>query len=180
MKNLYSNLVLILLICLIFTACTSESNTSTEDTPPNVVLIFMDDMGFGDLSCYGHPTIQTPNIDRIAREGKAIVHIDGGLHSGEVAPAQHTIQLAYDLVTGDDDPETVAILDNVILMLWFCMNPDGQTMVSGPKNPHGAEPTQAEYTQRQGESNCQRVTAKVSGFQHKAKALLPDERVLEV
>jgi len=66
----------------------------------------------------------------LAREGKAIVHVDGGLHSSEVAGHQHTIQLAYDLVTGDDDPEIAAILDNVILVLWFSMNPDGQTMVS--------------------------------------------------
>ncbi|MCK5650019.1 MAG: hypothetical protein KAJ42_01520, partial [Gemmatimonadetes bacterium] len=66
----------------------------------------------------------------LAREGKAIVHIDGGLHATEVAGAQHTIQLAYDLVTADDDPEIDAILDNVILMLWFAMNPDGQTMVA--------------------------------------------------
>lgn len=66
----------------------------------------------------------------LAREGKAIVHIDGGLHSTEVAGHQHTIQLAYDLVTGDDDPEIAAILDNVILMLWFSMNPDGQTMIA--------------------------------------------------
>ncbi|MDE2752904.1 MAG: M14 family metallopeptidase, partial [Gemmatimonadota bacterium] len=43
---------------------------------------------------------------------------------------QHTIQLAYDLVTGDDDPETRAILDNVILMLWPSINPDGQTMIA--------------------------------------------------
>jgi len=66
----------------------------------------------------------------LAEEGKAIVHIDGGLHATEVAHAQHTIQLAYDLVTGDDDPEIAAILDNVILVLWFSINPDGQTMVS--------------------------------------------------
>ena len=67
---------------------------------------------------------------RLAAEGKAIVHIDGGLHASEVAHAQHTIQLAYDLVTGDDDPEIRDILDNVILVLWFSINPDGQTMVS--------------------------------------------------
>ncbi|MFT5144552.1 MAG: hypothetical protein ACI84D_003188 [Thalassolituus oleivorans] len=66
----------------------------------------------------------------LAREGKAIVHIDGGLHATEVAHAQHAIQLAYDLVTGDDDPEIAAILDEVILVLWFSINPDGQTMVS--------------------------------------------------
>src|ERR1700748_2934794 len=36
----------------------------------------------------------------LARSGKVIVHIDGGLHATEVAGAQHTIQLAYNLVTG--------------------------------------------------------------------------------
>lgn len=66
----------------------------------------------------------------LAQQGKAIVHIDGGLHATEVAHAQHTIQLAYDLVTGDADPEIRAILDNVILMLWPSINPDGQSMVA--------------------------------------------------
>lgn len=66
----------------------------------------------------------------LAERGKAIVHIDGGMHATEVAHTQHTIQLAYDLVTGDDDPEIAAILDDVILILWFSINPDGQTMVS--------------------------------------------------
>jgi len=36
---------------------------------PNVVIIFTDDQGYGDLGCYGHPTIRTPNIDRMAAEG---------------------------------------------------------------------------------------------------------------
>src|SRR5690606_15873865 len=36
---------------------------------PNIVVMIADDHGFGDLSCYGHPTLRTPNIDRIAREG---------------------------------------------------------------------------------------------------------------
>ena len=66
----------------------------------------------------------------LAAEGRAIVHIDGGLHSTEVAPTEHAIQLAYDLVTGDGDPEIEAILNQVILLLWFSMNPDGQTMVA--------------------------------------------------
>jgi len=36
---------------------------------PNVVLIFADDLGYGDLSCFGHPTLHTPNLDRMAAEG---------------------------------------------------------------------------------------------------------------
>jgi len=66
----------------------------------------------------------------LAREGRAIVHIDGGMHASEVAHAQHTIQLAYDLVTGDDDPERANILDEVILLLWPSINPDGQTLIA--------------------------------------------------
>ncbi|MCB1122829.1 MAG: sulfatase [Verrucomicrobiae bacterium] len=36
---------------------------------PNFVVLFADDMGYGDLSCYGHPTIHTPDLDRMAAEG---------------------------------------------------------------------------------------------------------------
>ncbi len=36
---------------------------------PNIVVLFADDVGYGDLSCYGHPTIQTPNLDRLAAGG---------------------------------------------------------------------------------------------------------------
>ncbi|MEE8148786.1 MAG: M14 family zinc carboxypeptidase [Longimicrobiales bacterium] len=66
----------------------------------------------------------------LAREGKAIVHIDGGLHATEVAHAQHTIQLAYDLASETSNTEILAILDNVVLLLWPSINPDGQTMVA--------------------------------------------------
>ena len=94
----------------------------------------------------------------LAREGKAIVHIDGGLHSTEVAHAQHTIQLAYDLVTGDDDPEISAILDDVVLVLWFSINPDGQTMVadwyeSNVGTPYEVSPTPFLYQKYIGHDN---------------------------
>lgn len=36
---------------------------------PNILFIFADDWGWGDLSCHGHPYIRTPNIDRLAKEG---------------------------------------------------------------------------------------------------------------
>src|SRR5438093_3982040 len=67
---------------------------------------------------------------RLAREGKAFVHIDGGLHSTEVAGWSHTPQLLYDLVNRANEPDTKSILDNVVLMLWPTINPDGQQMVA--------------------------------------------------
>lgn len=38
-------------------------------TPPNIVILFADDMGYGDLGSYGHPSIKTPHIDRLASQG---------------------------------------------------------------------------------------------------------------
>ena len=77
-----------------------------------------------------HPAGLTSEAARaLAREGKAVVHIDTGLHATEVAHAQHAIQLAYDLAAETEDAEILAILDRVVLVLWPSMNPDGQNMV---------------------------------------------------
>lgn len=42
----------------------------SDKRPPNFVVIFADDLGYGDLSTYGNPTIHTPNLDRMAHEGQ--------------------------------------------------------------------------------------------------------------
>ncbi len=41
----------------------------SKPTRPNFVIIYADDLGYGDLGCYGHPTIRTPHLDQMAREG---------------------------------------------------------------------------------------------------------------
>ena len=38
--------------------------------PPNIVLIYTDDIGYGDVSCYGATAVATPNVDRLAKEGR--------------------------------------------------------------------------------------------------------------
>ena len=83
-----SILILLLTVC----ACTS----STEDGPPNIILIMADDLGYGDLGSYGQTVIQTPRLDQMAAEGMRFTeHYAGstvcapsrcvvmtGLHSG--------------------------------------------------------------------------------------------------
>ena len=49
-----------------------------EVKKPNVIYILADDLGYGDLSCYGQKKFQTPNIDRLAKEGlKFTAHYSG-------------------------------------------------------------------------------------------------------
>ncbi len=59
-----------LLILALSAGCAAEPENSSDTTSaPNVVIIFLDDVGYGDLGTYGHPTIRTPNMDRMAVEG---------------------------------------------------------------------------------------------------------------
>lgn len=64
----------------------------------------------------------------LAKEGKAIVWIDGGMHSSEIANSHHVPELAHWLVTDESD-EARRIRDNVILLLMPHLNPDGIDIV---------------------------------------------------
>lgn len=66
MKNLYLKLGVVILTFF----GTTLIAFSQKLEKPNFVIIFADDMGYGDLSSYGHPTIKTPNLDKMAMEGQ--------------------------------------------------------------------------------------------------------------
>lgn len=58
------------MLCLFATVlCLSNVPSANADELPNFVVIFCDDLGYGDLACFGDPTINTPNLDRMAAEG---------------------------------------------------------------------------------------------------------------
>ena len=55
---------------VISAADSSAEGKGNGTTTPNVVIIFMDDMGYADVSCFGAQGYETPNIDRLAKEGR--------------------------------------------------------------------------------------------------------------
>jgi N-acetylgalactosamine-6-sulfatase len=56
-------------------ACLAGSELAAQPAErPNVIFILADDLGWGDLGCYGHPQTATPNLDQMAREGTLFTH----------------------------------------------------------------------------------------------------------
>lgn len=64
MKHLRTITIILLLSVVIF-SCKSKE----KQTQPNIVVILCDDLGYGDLSTFGHPIIETPNLDKLAADG---------------------------------------------------------------------------------------------------------------
>ena len=58
--------IVFILLLLIFSC---NSRDLSQENQPNIVVILCDDLGYGDLSCYGHPHINTPNLDNMAAQG---------------------------------------------------------------------------------------------------------------
>lgn len=82
-------LKLLVLLC----AVVATQRISAREGRPNIVLIYADDLGFGDVSCYGAKRVQTPNIDRLAREGLRFT--DAHCSSSTCTPSR------YSMLTGE-------------------------------------------------------------------------------
>ena len=63
-----SGKLLLALIVVAFTAAGTDAHAIPKP-PPNFVFMFADDLGYGDLACYGHPYAKTPALDKLATEG---------------------------------------------------------------------------------------------------------------
>ncbi|MCW9707995.1 arylsulfatase [Fodinibius salsisoli] len=64
MKNIYIFVVILIAVCV---AC--DSSQQERNSPPNIVYILADDLGYGELGAYGQQKIETPNIDQLAQNG---------------------------------------------------------------------------------------------------------------
>jgi arylsulfatase A-like enzyme len=69
------------------------SAATAADRPPNIVLILADDLGYGDVGCYGATKVKTPNVDRLASQGLRFT--DAHCTSGTCTPSR------YSLLTGE-------------------------------------------------------------------------------
>ena len=76
--------------CLLFFFVLWLSSSAAQ--PPNVVVILADDLGYGDLGCYGHPKFKTPRIDQMAAEGVKMLQFN--------APAPFCAPTRASLMTG--------------------------------------------------------------------------------
>ncbi|MBV6655405.1 MAG: sulfatase-like hydrolase/transferase, partial [Mameliella sp.] len=93
-----SNLTLLFRSCLLMlmvSSCSAEKNVSTPEAhpTPNILFIYVDDLGYGDLSCYGADQIQTPYIDQLAKDGRLFT--DAHCAAATCSPSR------YALLTGN-------------------------------------------------------------------------------
>ena len=87
------NISLLALIIAVLMGCNqkSQNKQSQEDSVsnPNIVIIYLDDLGYGDVSSYGATEIQTPNIDLLANEG--VMFTDGHASSATCTPSRYAL-----------------------------------------------------------------------------------------
>lgn len=116
MKQLIMSLLLI-----------STAAIASGQSKPNIIIIYVDDLGYGDLGVTGHPNIRTPNLDRMATEGARFTNYYSA------SPACTASR--YALLTGKYPPRSG--------FRWV-LNPDS------PRGIHPKEHTLAEYLKEEG------------------------------
>src|SRR5436190_7128761 len=74
---------------LAFCLALAQPTRAADANKPNIIFILADDLGYGDLGCYGQRIIQTPHIDRLAAEGMKFTQFYAG--NAVCAPARCTL-----------------------------------------------------------------------------------------
>lgn len=90
MKLTQLSFAFVVLFGLLLSACSQQKNDTAEQQPPNIVIIYADDMGFGDLHCQNADSkIPTPNLDKLASEGMRFS--DAHSSSGICSPSRYAL-----------------------------------------------------------------------------------------
>src|SRR4029079_274590 len=104
-----------LLLLAVLISFVPQRALAADESKPNVIFILADDLGYGDLGCYGQTKIKTPNIDRLAAEGMRFTQhyagspvcgpsrtcLLGGSHTGHNFVRGNPGQATEKLSTGD-------------------------------------------------------------------------------
>ena len=68
----------LLFVIMVFTTAIYVHAQKNSRRPPNIIFILADDLGYGDLGCYGQQYIKTPNLDQLARDGMRFTNFYAG------------------------------------------------------------------------------------------------------
>ncbi len=83
------NFLFLVIATPILLSCSSSSKTEEGKRMPNIVIIYADDLGYGDVGAYGATEIKTPNLDRLANEG--IRFTNGYASSATCSPSRYAL-----------------------------------------------------------------------------------------
>jgi len=92
MKNIKNRVVILVLASItILASCNSTKKQEKKlvDQKPNIIVIYTDDLGYGDVSAYGSMGLQTPNIDKLAKGG--VMFTDGHASSSTCTPSRYAL-----------------------------------------------------------------------------------------
>lgn len=150
-----------------FSSSAANANDGNKATPdrPNVVFILADDLGYGDLSCYGSEYVKTPNIDRLAETGTRFTQCYAG--SGISSPSRCS------LMTGKNTGNTT-IRDNTCTaggIKGLKVSPQGDTTVIRRANLLPSDTTIATVLHAAGYRTCLVNKWHLDGYDPKASPI---------
>ncbi|GAB1452219.1 hypothetical protein MASR2M47_22750 [Draconibacterium sp.] len=88
-KSLFKNAFIVMTSVLISCGTATKKENPQPENPPNIVIIYLDDLGYGDVSAYGSKAIKTPNIDKLADGG--VQFTDGHASSSTCTPSRYAL-----------------------------------------------------------------------------------------
>ncbi|WP_346859410.1 arylsulfatase [uncultured Draconibacterium sp.] len=89
MSRSFISLIFLVLISVTSSCSGNKEKQVASKNKPNIVIIYLDDLGYGDVGAYGATEIQTPNIDRLANEG--VMFTDGHASSATCTPSRYAL-----------------------------------------------------------------------------------------